>query len=127
MSIRRRMRRIPPWWRRFKRNGYHIERCDYCGHRFAWKGDARHSYGHGDGKVWHGPCMALLTSRNKAEERLTVLALICDIWEVAGSDVRELMANRAMSEGYERSNAWNLAWRVFYDLEKSNPADRTSA
>ena len=94
-----------------------VDRCEGCGHRFHWARDGRHSFGNRDGKVWHSPCIALAMWRNKASERLAVIDVMADVWNITGSDVRELMANRAESEGLERSNAWNLAWRVFYDLD----------
>ena len=111
--------RSVPWKKRLRHHinlvRWTLDRCDGCGHRFAWKGDARFGQ---NSKTYHEPCLNAQTWRATAEERMQVLELICDVWEVKASDVRELMANRAETEGYERSNAWNLAWRVFYSMEK---------
>ena len=113
--------RTVPWKKRLRHHinlvRWTLDRGDACGHRFAWKGDARHSFGNA-GERYHEPCINLATTRWKAKERMEVLRLICDVWDVKADDVRELMANRAEHEGYERSNGWNLAWRVFYDMEK---------
>jgi hypothetical protein len=53
---------------------------------------------------------------------LAVLDLLTDVWGITMGDATELMANRAERENYERSNAWNLAWRVFYDLDNQRKA-----
>ena len=115
----RRLRRIRPWWRRFKLNGYRRERCAHCGHPFRWSCDARHSTGNRDGETYHGPCLAYLGWRHKAEARLTVLGVVTELTGITSSDVREAMSLRA-SNGKPGSGSaeWNLAWRVFYDLEQ---------
>lgn len=105
-----------------------FDRCDHCGHRFRWKRDARFSY-QGTDKVWHGPCSAERAWRAKADERMTVLDLICDVWGVTSSDVQALAEGRVNSgkpyRSYEDANARNLAWRVMYDLEKHREASTT--
>ena len=112
-----------PWKKRLRHHvnlvRWMLDRCAGCGHRFAWRGDARHGM---NSETFHNPCLQAQTWRTKADERMAVLELVCDIWEVEADDVRELMANRQASEGYERSNAWNLAWRVFYDMERAGSA-----
>jgi len=119
------LRRLVPWWRRFRRNGYRPERCEECGHRFHWKRDARHSFGNRDGKVWHGPCMSLVVMRGKAEDRLEVLGVMVELTGVTGADVRATMSLRDTSgQPGSGSNGWNLAWRVFYDLENSRTKGR---
>ena len=95
-------------------------RCDHCGHKFRWVNDARHSFGNRDGKVLHGPCIAYLTWRTKAEERLTVLALTLDMSGVTDRDVKGAAELRAENED-ERVAASNRAFRVFYDLRKPSP------
>jgi hypothetical protein len=42
-------------------------RCDHCGHRFRWKGDARFSTWGGD-KVWHETCQGYQHWRRQCEE-----------------------------------------------------------
>ncbi len=117
--IRLRLRRIAPWWRRFRRNGYRPDRCEHCGHRFRWNRDARHSFGNDDNRRYHGPCIAYVTCRRRAEERLTVLGVVVELTGITSSDVREVMANRVDGPPWAGSDQWNLAWRVFYDLEQS--------
>ena len=121
----RRIGRVKPWCRRFRRNGYRRERCDLCGHPFRWSRDARHSFGNRDGKVWHGPCLSLVTMRRKAAERLEVLAVTAEVGAVTGDDVRQVMSLRALDDGREASDEWNKAWRVFYDLEKTQTSEAT--
>lgn len=113
-----RVRRIAPWWRRFKRNGYRPDRCAHCGHRFAWSGDARHATGNRDGKVFHGPCWAYLMWRAKADERLAVLGLTLDLSGMTDRDVKTAAELRS-DDHDERLTASNRAFRVFRDLEKS--------
>ena len=109
-----------PWKKRLRHHinlvRWTLDRCDGCGHRFAWKGDARHGQ---NSQTFHGPCLQAKTWRSKAEERMAVLELVCDVWDVRADDVRELMANRQTSEGASRSRGWDLAWRVFYDMERN--------
>lgn len=111
-----RLTRIRPWWRRFRRNGYRVERCEHCGHRFRWNRDARHSFG--NNRVYHGPCMANITWCRKADERLRVLGVVVELTGITSSDVREIMSNRV--DGPAGSDEWDRAWRVFYDLEQAN-------
>jgi hypothetical protein len=100
-------------------------RCDYCGHKFRWARDARHSFGNGDGKVWHDPCIALVIARGKAEERLEVIGVMAELSGLTASDVRNTMSLRdEAGQPGSGSNGWDRAWRVFYDLEKSTPTPR---
>ena len=106
-----------PWRSRIRHHinlvRWTVDRCDGCGHRFAWRGDPRHGL---NSKTYHGPCLSAMTWRTRAQERLEVLALVCEVWDIKASDARELMANR-FPDGYESSNGWNRAWRVFQDLK----------
>lgn len=120
-SIRRRVGRIAPWCRRFKRNGYRRDKCHHCGHPFRWNRDARFANGNRDGKRYHGPCHAYLLWRLRAEQRLDVLAVVQEVTGVTAEDLRTVMSLRDGNDG------WNRAWRVFYDLEKSTHAPATPA
>lgn len=120
-SLSRRVGRVAPWWRRFKRNGYRRERCEHCGHPFRWSRDARHGTGNRDGKTYHGPCLAYIHWRRKADERLTVLGVVTELTGISASDVRNTMSLRDDNgQPGSGSNGWNLAWRVFYDLEQQS-------
>lgn len=119
MSIKRRLGHIVPWWRRFRRNSYRPDRCAHCRHRFAWSGDARFANGNRDGKVFHGPCQAYLLWRAKAEERLNVLGLTMDLSGMTDRDVTFAAELRARDDD-ERMSVSRRAFRVFYDLEKSD-------
>jgi hypothetical protein len=112
------VRRIRPWWRRFRRNGYRIDHCEHCGHRFRFRRDARHSFGNEDSRVYHSPCMSYVVWRRKAEERLTVLGVVVDLTNVTADDLRQVMSFRAAGGPADEGDQWNLAWRVFYDLEQ---------
>lgn len=114
---RRNLRRLKPWFRRFKRNGYRRDRCHHCGHPFRWTRDSRHATGNRDGKVFHGPCMAYLTWRAKADERIAVLGLTVEVTGVNDRDIKAAAELRAASED-ERVASSNRAFRVFYDLGK---------
>jgi hypothetical protein len=87
-------------------------RCASCEHRRRFL-ESWHSYGGSD--VWHDPCMSSQHWRAAAEERLAV-HLIADVWEINAETVRELASLRGLND-LESSQAWNLAWRVFYALE----------
>jgi hypothetical protein len=100
------------------------DRCEGCGHRFRWKRDARHSFGNRDGKVWHDPCISLVVWRGKAEERMEVLDVVTDLWEIKEPTVSEILALRRPK--YEH-NGRNLGWRVFYDLDNKRTAEATAA
>lgn len=93
-------------------------RCDYCNLRFRWKRDPRHTYG--DKRVFHGPCMGYLSWRSKADERLDVIAVMCDLSGLTGRDVQSVFELRTETKVHG-SNAWNAAWRVFYDLGNRVP------
>jgi hypothetical protein len=119
-GLRRRLRRIAPWWRRFKRNGYRLDRCEHCGHRFRWSRDAR--FGHtGSDKTWHGPCLSYVTWRTKAEEAHDVLALVMDVTGVTSRDMTTAAELRATSDD-ERIAVSSRTWRVFYETEKRQKA-----
>ncbi|MGM7422990.1 hypothetical protein [Cellulosimicrobium sp. CpK407] len=93
-------------------------RCGHCGHRFRWKRDGRHRLNPG-GPVYHGPCIAYLDWRRKADERLDVLGTVMDLATFTARDVQTVVELR-YEKPTERSQASNLAWRVFYDLECAN-------
>lgn len=114
-SLRSRAGSVHPWWRRFKRNGYRRDRCEGCGHRFRWSRDPRHSFGNRDGKVWHGPCIALVQWRGAADERLAILDLICEVWAVTDRDVKGVVEMRTADDA-SGARLRNQAFRVFYDL-----------
>ena len=90
-------------------------RCEHCGHRFRWNRDSRHSFGNRDGRVYHGPCLGYIEWRRRAEERLTVLGLTCELSGLTVRDVTVAAELRATTED-ERITASNRTWRVFYDL-----------
>lgn len=93
------------------------DRCEHCDHRFHWKHDARHSFGNRDGKVYHEPCIAHLIWRTKADERLRILAVICEAWGVTSGDVDGLVSMQSATDD-ERRDRSNMRFRVFYDLGK---------
>lgn len=115
----RRLGRIRPWWRRFKRNGYRRDRCDLCGHGFHWSRDARHSYT-GSDKHWHLYCQAYLHQKMKAEQRLEVLRLVMDLSPLTEHDVKISAELRAVNDD-ERRTASGCAFAVFYDLARTAP------
>lgn len=108
---RRRVLRHPLlWWR---------ERCARCGRR---------RYPHesmilapGSGK-FHDTCHLAWRLGMVAEERLRVLDVVTDVWEVNSGTVQELMALRAKAELSDEANARNAGWRVFYDLDNRRKA-----
>ena len=99
------------WWLR------RTLRCEGCGHRFRRRGDALHSFGGGDRRVYHGPCLALVVWRRKADERLHVLGLAMDLSGLTAADVQTAAELRAESKT-QAASAWNEAWRVMRDLEE---------
>lgn len=120
--LTRRLSRIAPWWRRFKRNGYRRDRCHHCGHPFRWTRDARHATGNRDGRVYHGPCIAMEAWRAKADDRLTVLELALFTMHITVRDLRDLASLQYSDlEADARSIGNARVWRVTYDLE--NPYD----
>jgi hypothetical protein len=92
-------------------------RCEHCGHRFRWKRDPRHSFGNRDGKVYHGPCMAYLTWRAKADERMFVLGVMSDLTSLGDADIKTVVEMRATDEA-ERVAHSNISFRVFYDKQQ---------
>lgn len=114
-----RFRSIPSWWRRFKRNGYRLDRCDHCGHRFRWMRDSRHSYS-GSDKVWHGPCQAYIRWRCSAEEFREVLRLVMELSPITDRDVKLATELRATTDAERVANS-NRAFRVFYALSTTLP------
>ena len=107
-----------PWRKRLRHHinlvRWTLDRCDGCGHRFAWKGDARFGQ---NSQTFHQPCLNAQMWHTKADERLEVLAAICDVWEITESDMRDLMQNRDEARG------WDLAWRVFRDMRHAQPTE----
>lgn len=103
-------------------------RCGHCGRRARW-GESWHGYGSPD-RVWHDVCMSYRHWRTKADERLQILDLVTDVWQVRAQDVYSLAEGRAADGDPDQpsprtsaeSDAWNLAWRVFYDLEHHRTA-----
>ena len=93
-------------------------RCEHCGHRFRRRRDPRHSFGNADGRVYHGPCIAYVQWRRKAEERLRVVGLVCDLAGITGRDVTVVVELRAGDDADRRIHDSNEVWRVFYDLEQ---------
>lgn len=115
-SGRRLARQVRIWvrdgrWRLF---------CADCGQRF-WPGQSVHGYG-GQQDKFHERCMSYLHWRRKADERLDVLDLVSEVWEVTSSDVRELLSGRADDKANHKAEAWNKGWRVFYDLDNARKA-----
>jgi hypothetical protein len=113
-ALRRELRRFAPGNVR-RRWG---KRCDACGRR-GRLGEPWHSYG-GE-RVWHDVCMSVQHWRNRAEERLAVLELVAEVWEINAATVRDLASLRGVND-LDSSKAWDLAWRVFYDLDKRKKA-----
>lgn len=112
---------VPRWLDRKEIHRWLTLRCDHCGHRFRWKRDARHSFGNRDGKVWHDTCISLVICRRKAEERLQVVGVMVELSGLTASDVREAMGLRdSKGQPGTGSDGWNRAWRVFYDLGKTD-------
>lgn len=103
-----------------------IERCESCGQHARYL-ESWHTHGNRDGKVWHGPCIALDTWRSTAEERLTVLDVITEVWSITSRDV-QIVASLREDEWEGRGRFEDLAWRVFYALDqKHTAAARASA
>lgn len=98
-------------------------RCEHCGHRFRWHHDPRHSYGNRDGKVYHGPCMAYLEWRRKADERLFVLNAVCDDRGVGIRDI-SLIVGKNATDVIDRVAHSNIAFRVTLDLRHRQEAFR---
>lgn len=97
---------------------WHRDRCTLCGHRFAWR-QGRFSNGPGTGPQHHS-CWSAKHWRLVADERLTVLDVLTDVWGVTSTDVQELVAGRLPEK--EAAEGRNLGWRVFYDVEKRRTA-----
>lgn len=106
--------------RRLRR--WHKDRCSLCGHRFAWR-QGRFSNGPGTGPQ-HESCNAARRWRLVADERLTVLDVLTDVWGASSTDVQELVAGRLPER--EAHNGRNLGWRVVYDVEKRRAATTPS-
>lgn len=100
---------------------WHKDRCTLCGHRFAWR-QGRFSNGPGTGPQ-HESCNAARHWRLVADERLTVLDVLTDVWDVSSGDVQELVAGRLPER--EAHNGRNLGWRVVYDVEKRRSATQS--
>ena len=99
-------------------------RCEECGQPFRRRQAVFSRNWNGDGPGWrkperavlHDKCSALLTYRGKAQERLDVIDLIADVWNVDSNTVQQLARNREILPS-DAANADNMAWRVFYDLK----------
>jgi hypothetical protein len=109
---------VTRWWMasRLRSKWFPRQRCTHCGRPFE-QGDGRHSFGNRDGRVYHEPCIGYLIWRRKAAERLEVLDLVCEIWEVNDRDVTGAFELRAQGED-QRVEWSNLAFRVMYDLKQ---------
>src|SRR4051794_9066519 len=99
------LRHLRRWWG---------ERCVRCGRRPFWSESMISMPGTG---LFHDACHAARHSSRVAEERMRVLEVVTEVWEVDSRTVQELLALRARAELADESNARNLGWRVFYDLE----------
>ena len=110
----RQARRIVSRWTAYLRFRGWQPRCEHCGRRFL-PSHSRNSFG-GNRALYHDVCIAYVEWRRKAEERLAVLDTVTDVWAIDTETVRTVSANRE-PDGYQGSNAWDRAWRVFYDLE----------
>lgn len=99
--------------RAYLRSVVNGRRCDHCG-RPKHFNDAWHTFGNRDGKVWHGTCMSYLHWRAKAYERMIVLDLVAETYEINPRDVEVVAELR--SDEFDTSLR-NRAWRVFYDLQ----------
>lgn len=97
------------------------DRCAHCGHRFRWKKDARHSHG-GTREVFHAPCIGYQIWRGKADERLAMLDVVCEVWDVSDRDVKGVIEMRAANDA-QRVQLSDRAFRVFYDLQNSRKVD----
>jgi hypothetical protein len=97
------------------------DRCEHCGHRFRWKRDARFSYGNRDGRVYHDACMGYVDRRRTAEERLDMLALVCEVWGITERDVAGVVELRTTDDA-EGAKLRDVAFRVFYDLQNHEAA-----
>lgn len=96
-------------------------RCTHCGHRFRWSRDNRFSFGNRDEKVYHGPCIAFLQWRTKADERLAILDVVTDLAGISNRLITGVIENRAESTE-QRVAESNRSWRVFRDLDKLRAA-----
>lgn len=71
---------------------------------------------------FHDACHAAWHWRLVADERIQVLEVVADVWEVNSITVQELMALRAKADLADESSARNRGWRVFYDIERRKAA-----
>jgi hypothetical protein len=90
------------------------DRCAHCGHRFRWRRDARHSFGN-NREIFHDPCIGYRTWRTKADERLNILAVVCEVWGISDRDVKGVVEMRT-PDNAEGTRLRDQAFRVFYDL-----------
>lgn len=107
--------RLPAWFRRLRRNGWRVDRCDLCGHRFRWRRDARH--GDPTGRLWHRQCAAAEHWHRTATERLAVLGVVMELAALDPATVKGAIELRA-DDIDERVQVSNRAFRVFHDLER---------
>jgi hypothetical protein len=97
------------------------DRCAHRGHRFRWRKDARHSHG-GNREVFHAPCIGYQIWRGKADERLAMLNIVCEVWDISDRDVKGVVEMRAADDA-ERVQQSDRAFRVFYDLQNYRKAN----
>lgn len=75
--------------------------------------------------------MSFIHWRSKATERIEILDLICEVWNVTMQDVTALAEGRSETgeldaptlRGNAQADAWNKAWRVMYDLDNHRKAE----
>lgn len=93
------------------------DRCAHCGHRFRWRRDARHSFGN-NREIFHEPCIGYRTWRGKAEERLEILSVVCEVWAISDRDVKGVVEMRT-ADNADGTKLRDRAFRVFYDLSNA--------
>jgi len=98
------------WWH---------ERCARCGRRPFWSESMILAPGAG---IFHDACYAAWWFKMVADERLRVLDVVAEVWEVNSQTVQELLALRARADLADEANARNAGWRVFYDIENRRKA-----
>ena len=109
------LRNLHKWWR---------ERCERCGRRPFWSESMILVPGTGR---FHDACHAAWRFKMMADERLRVLDVVTEVWEVESRTVQEVMALRARADLADEANARNAGWRVFYDLDNRRKASPEGA
>ena len=121
-ATRKRRRRVRWAYRRMTLQNLHKwwrERCERCGRRPFWSESMILVPGTGR---FHDACHAAWRFKMTADERLRVLDVVTEVWEVESRTVQEVMALRARADLADEANARNAGWRVFYDLSKLREA-----